>query len=113
MGTDRPAGASKPYMGQLEAAWVDPAVLRDVARAYDSVADTVAAARKHLARLTFDGAVAGRSHTARGEAVRRSVDQIDVALRRWSAVNDEIAAALRVTADRYAESDARAGRRLG
>ncbi|HET7739565.1 MAG TPA: type VII secretion target [Mycobacterium sp.] len=100
-------------MGHLDAARVQVAALRDAARDYDSLADTVATARSHLAGLTFDGAVAGRSHAARGDALRASLGQIDEAMQRWTAANAGIAAVLRLSADRYADVDARSASRLG
>ena len=100
-------------MGQLDVARVQVATLRDAAREYDSIADAVAAARSHLAGLTFDGAVAGRSHGARGDTLRARLGQIDDAMRQWSTASAGIAAALRLSADRYTDADARSARRLG
>jgi hypothetical protein len=100
-------------MGQLDVARVQVAMVRDAAREYDSIADAVAQARSHLAGLTFDGAVAGRSHAARGDALRARLGQIDDAMRHWSTASAEIAAALRLSADRYADADVRSARRLG
>ena len=100
-------------MGQLDAARVQVAVLRDAARDYDSIADTVAVARSHLAGLTFDGAVAGRSHAARGDALRVRLRQLDEAMARWAAASTGVAAALRRSADGYADVDARSAGRLG
>jgi Excreted virulence factor EspC, type VII ESX diderm len=101
-------------MGQSDAARVDVAALLDVARGYDALADAVdAAARSHLMRLSFGGAVAGRSYTAQGDAVRRSVEHAGDALRLWSRACVEIASALRASADRYVEADARGARRVG
>lgn len=88
-------------------------MLRDAARDYDAIADAVAAARSHLAGLTFDGAVAGRSHCARGDALRARLGQIDDAMQRWTTASADTAAALRLAADRYSEVDARSARRLG
>ncbi|BBY28381.1 type VII secretion target [Mycolicibacterium sediminis] len=99
-------------MGQLDAARVDVAVLRDVARGYDAVAEAVTGARSHLAGLTFDGAVAGRSHSARGDALRRAIDGIDATMRRWAETAAETATALRTSADDYVRTDDDAARRL-
>lgn len=99
-------------MGQLDAARVQVAVLRDAARDYDSIADTVAVARSHLAGLTFDGAVAGRSHAARGDALRARLRQLDEAMARWTAASTGAAAALRTSADAYSDVDARSAHRL-
>jgi hypothetical protein len=101
-------------MGQSDAARVDVAALVDVARGYDALADAVdAAARTHLTRLSFDGAVAGRAYTARGDALRHSVELIGDGMWRWARACVEIASVLRASADRYVEADARAGRRVG
>ena len=101
-------------MGQPEFARVDVAALHAVGRQYEAVADMVdGAVRRHLTGLVFDGAVAGRAHAARGDALRAAVDHVADQLRQWSRAAAEIAAALRASADRYAEADAGAARRLG
>lgn len=93
---------------------MDVAALHTVARQYEAAADIVdGAVRTHLAGLGFDGAAAGRMHAARGDALRISVDHVVDQLRLWSRAAAEIAAVLRVSADRYAEADARAARRVG
>jgi hypothetical protein len=100
-------------MGQPDAARVDVAALLGVARQYEACADIVdGAVRTHL-NLEFDGAGAGRMHIARGDALRASVDRVVDQLRQWSRASREIAAALRASADRYAEADARAAQRVG
>jgi hypothetical protein len=101
-------------MGESDAARVDVAALLDVARGYDALADTVdAAVRVHLTRLSFDGAVAGRAYTARGDALRNSVEQVADGMRLWARASVEIGSALRASADRYVEADARGARRVG
>lgn len=101
-------------MGQPEVARVDVAALHAIARQYEVAADIVdGAARTHLTGLRFDGATAGRMHAARGDAVRTAVGGVVDQLRQWSRAAAEIAAALRASADRYAEADARAAGRLG
>jgi hypothetical protein len=101
-------------MGQPDVALVDVAGLHAVARQYQAAADVVdGAVRTHLAALTFDGAVAGRAHVARGDALNAAVAHVVDQLRQWSRAAAEIAAALRASADRYAEADARAARRVG
>jgi len=101
-------------MGQPEVARVDVAALHAVARQYEAAADIVeGAVRTHLTGLVFDGAAAGGAHVARGDAIRTTVDHIVDQLRQWSRAAVEIAAALRASADRYAEADASSARRVG
>jgi excreted virulence factor EspC (type VII ESX diderm) len=101
-------------MGQPEVARVDVAALHAVAHQYEAVADIVdSAMRTHLSGLMFDGATAGRMHVARGDALRAAVDRVVDQLRQWSRAAKEIAASLRASADRYAEADTGAARRLG
>ncbi|KUI09420.1 hypothetical protein AU191_05460 [Mycolicibacterium acapulense] len=101
-------------MGGTDAARVDTATLLGVARQYQGAADALdAAVRTHLSGLVFDGAGAGRSYAAGGDAVRSAVDDVVNQLRRWSRASAEIAVALGTCIDRYAEADARAADRLG
>jgi hypothetical protein len=101
-------------MGQPDVARVDVAALHAIARQYEAAADIVeGAVRTHLTALVFDGAAAGRMHVAHGDGLRTSVDHVVDQLGQWSRAATEIAAALRVSADRYAEADARAARRVG
>lgn len=100
-------------MGQTDAARVDLPALLDIARQYQAAADTLdGAVRTHLSGLAFDGATAGRMHVTRGDAVRAAVNHVVDQLRQWSRASTEIAAALRASADRYADADARAARRV-
>jgi hypothetical protein len=100
-------------MGQPDVARVDVAALHAVARQYEAAADIVdAAVRTHLTGLVFDGAAAGRIHVARGDALRAAVDHVVDQLGQWSRAAAEIAAALRASADRYAEADANAASRV-
>ena len=101
-------------MGERDVARVDVAALLGVAGEYDAAADAVdAVVRTQLAGLAFGGAVAGRMHIARVEAVRVAVDVVVDRLGAWSRTSAEIAAALRTSAYRYDEADARSGRRVG
>jgi hypothetical protein len=101
-------------MGERDAARVDVAALLGVAGEYEFVADAVdAVVRTRLVDVQFGGAAAGRMHVARGEAVRFAVEGIADRMREWSRASAEIAAALRNTAVRYDEADARAGRLVG
>jgi Excreted virulence factor EspC, type VII ESX diderm len=86
----------------------------DAARQYNAAADIVdTAIRTHLTGLRFDGAVAGRIHTAQGDALRNAIDDVVDRLHQWSRAATEIAAELRSCADRYVDVDARGARRLG
>jgi hypothetical protein len=101
-------------MGQPEVARVDLAALHAVARQYEAAAGIVdGAVRTHLTGLGFDGGAAGRMHVARGDAVHAAVERMVDQLRQWSRAATEIAAALRASADRYAEADIRAAERVG
>jgi len=93
---------------------VDVAAVLAVARQYEMAGDALdAAVRTHLSGLAFGGAEAGRLHVARGDAVHVALDRISDGLRAWARACAEIASALRVSADRYAEADISAGRRVG
>lgn len=101
-------------MGERDAARVEVAALRAAAGQYESAAHLVdGAARTHLSGLVFDGAGAGRAHVTRGDALRRAVDEVADRVRDWSIASSEIAALLRLSADRYADADTDAARRVG
>lgn len=101
-------------MGETDAARVDVAALRGIAREYQGIADAIDdAVRAQLTALVFDGAAAGRLYTGHGDAVHTGVDDIVDGLRQWSRSSAEIAATLRASAERYAEADARAAQRIG
>jgi len=86
----------------------------DAARQYDAAADIVdTAIRTHLTGLRFDGAAAGRMHTAHGDALRLAVDDVVARLRQWSRAATEIAVELRACVDRYVDIDSAGARRLG
>ncbi len=101
-------------MGSAGVARVDAAAVRAVAREYEEAATLVdRALQDHLVELRFGGATAGRVHQARGDGLATAVDALGVALRHWSRAATEIAAALRTSADRYQEADARSADRVG
>ena len=88
--------------------------MRDVARQYDAAAEMVdAAVRTHLSGLRFDGAVAGRVHAAKGDALRLAVDDLARRLQQWVRASAEVAAELCSSADRYYDVDARSAARIG
>lgn len=101
-------------MGTAGAARVDTVALHAIAREYETAATIVdAALRTHLSGLEFGGATAGRAHAAHGDAVRDALSGVAAELRQWSRAATEIAVALRASADRYRDADARAGERVG
>ena len=101
-------------MGEPDAARVDVAALRDVARQYETAADIVdAAVRTHLTGLRSTGRPRAACHVAHGDALRAARRRSGAPLRQWSRAAAEIAADLRSSADRYADADARAARRVG
>lgn len=90
-------------------AHVDTAGLRAAAQRFAVAADALdAASRVQLSRLRFDGDVAGRSHVADGGAVRTALHRLVAEVAQWSRAAEEVAAALRVTADRYGDAELRA-----
>lgn len=101
-------------MGDVTAASLDGAALASVAAGYDAVADDLdSVVRDRLRGPVFDGASAGHTHVADGDAVRTAVDEVTDGLRQWSRASAEVAAVLRSSVDRYAVADARAAARVG
>lgn len=101
-------------MGERDAARVDVMAVLGVARGFDAIADMIdAEVGAHLTRSSFDGAVAGRSHAARGEALRNAIADLTDQMRTWSRSCSEISSALRVSADAYVGVEALGARRLG
>ncbi|MEE6165113.1 MULTISPECIES: type VII secretion target [unclassified Mycolicibacterium] len=98
-------------MGEVDAAHVDVGALLDVARQHDVAADLVESCVGMA--LRFDGATAGREHTASGEALRTALDERIAPLRQWARAAGEVAALLRSTTDRYVAADAGAAARVG
>ena len=101
-------------MGTAGAARVDTAAVRAIAREYESAAAILdGAVRTHLSDLDVGGATAGRAYVAHGDAVRAALVAVTMSMRQWSRATMEIAAVLRVSADRYQDADASAARRVG
>ncbi|WP_458319595.1 type VII secretion target [Mycolicibacterium brisbanense] len=98
-------------MGEVDAAHVDVGALLDVARQYDAAAEIVESCVG--VRLRFDGATAGREHTASGETLRTALDERIAPLSQWARAVGEVAAVLRSTTDRYVAADAGAATRVG
>ena len=104
----------QPDMGQPGATRVDVGALRAIAREYETAALIVdAAVRTHLGDFAFGGAVAGRAYIAHGETLRAAMDGVVTSLRQWSRAAVEVATALRSSAERYQDADARAAERVG
>lgn len=92
---------------------LDSAEVHRVANRVADVADLIdGAIGKHLAQLNFDGTRAGRGYPASGEAIRTALDRLAVELAQWSRAAAEIAVALRIGVDRYAEADVLAAARI-
>ncbi|MGF2946941.1 type VII secretion target [Mycobacterium sp. Lab-001] len=70
------------------------------------------AVEEHLARLAFSGAGAGRPFAARGDALRAGLQRLAAELSQWSRASVAVAVALRASADRYADAELCAARRI-
>jgi Excreted virulence factor EspC, type VII ESX diderm len=97
-------------MGERNSVRVDVAAVRAAADRFDSVADDLNRAAR--VSLGFDGSVAGRGHTAEGDALRVALNQVLADLTGWARAAAEIAAALRAGADRYVDADLGATARI-
>lgn len=85
-----------------------------MANGFEAVAELIGDAAQHrMAELGFDGATAGRAHADRGDALRAALYRLAGELAQWSRAAGGIAAALRVTADRYADAELGAAARIG
>ncbi|MBS4728901.1 hypothetical protein MSM1_11370 [Mycobacterium sp. SM1] len=101
-------------MGYRNAASIDVAAVRAVAGHFHASAEILdEAVRNHLARLAFSGTAAGRAHIARGDALHTALTRLAVEVAQWSRATGEIALALRVSADRYADAELRVAARIG
>lgn len=98
-------------MGTADAARVDTAAVRAIAREYETVA-AILDARTRLADVDVGGATAGREYVAHGDALRAALFDLASSLRQWSRATVEIAAALRASADRYQDADSVAAGRI-
>ena len=88
---------------------VDTAAVRAAAQRFDAAADVLAGAS--LNRLHFGGSMAGRVHTAHGDALHSALELLAAGVTQWSRAAAEVAGALRVTADRYSDAELRAAAR--
>lgn len=102
------------HMGTAQAARVDTAAVRAIAREYDTAAAILdSAAHTHLGGLDVGAATSGRAYVAYGDALRGALAELASSLRQWSRAATEIAAALRVSADHYQDADSYAAGRVG
>ncbi len=100
--------------GTQNAVLADVAAMRVIADRVDASAQLLeSAARINLSRLRFGGATAGRAHTGRGDAMRAALNRLAGEVSQWARASSEIAVALRVAADRYADAEARSVSRIG
>jgi hypothetical protein len=92
---------------------IDVPATHRVANQFAMAAEFIDRARlDHLARLAFGGAGAGRAHTARGDALRAELARLAAQVSQWSRASTEIAAALRSSAERYADAELYAAARI-
>lgn len=92
---------------------IDVAATYRVAQQFGAAAEVIdRALGDQLTRLSFGGAVAGRAHTARGDSLRSELQRLAGQLSQWSRVSDQIATALRASADRYADAELYAAARI-
>ncbi len=99
-------------MGHGESVHADVGELLDAARRCDALAELVDGVVRQLDRLAFDGSVAGVAHAARGDAVRRAVDDIVDQVLEWARALREVGSALAASGRRYVEADVAAAARL-
>ncbi len=92
---------------------IDLPAARRVANQFALAAEFIdRAVSDHLSRLAFGGASAGRTHTARGDALRVELERLVAQVAQWSRASAEIAAALRSSAERYADAELYAAARI-
>jgi len=100
-------------MGQRDA-FVDVAAVHAIANRFDDTSHLIdAAVRTHFGGLLFDGASAGRMYVGQGDAIRFALHRLSGELVQWVRATAEIASALRISADRYAEADHYAAAGIG
>lgn len=91
---------------------IDVSATYRVAGQFDAAAELIDHAVADLTRLEFGGAVAGREHTARGDALHAALQRLTAELSQWSRSCGEIAVTLRAGADRYADAEMYAAARI-
>ncbi|MEB4208253.1 hypothetical protein [Mycobacterium sp. 94-17] len=104
-------GGARPVA--IAATQVDVAATQRVANQFALAADLVdRAVSDHLSRLSFGGSGAGRTHAARGDALRVELERLVIQVSQWSRASAEIGAALRSSAERYADAELYAAARI-
>lgn len=92
---------------------VDVAATHRAAEQFGAAADIIERALSdQLSRLSFGGPSAGRAHTGRGDALRVELERLVAQVAQWARASTEIAAALRSSADRYADAELYAAARI-
>jgi hypothetical protein len=99
-------------MGERDVARIDPSALREMARRYQSVSDSLVGGVAPLLRWSFGADRAGRDHGARGQALRLELEASCEQIGKWSRSAAETAVALQVTVDRYLVADAAVAARI-
>lgn len=90
---------------------MDAGALRRVAGEFDRIGELIETTTR--VSLGFGGGQAGRAYVVDGDALRRALEPRPVELSQWSRATAEIAAGLRLGADRYVEADRIAAERIG
>ena len=95
-------------------AFVDAAAVHAVADRFDDAAHLIdGAVRTHFGRLAFDGTTSGRAYIGQGDALRFALHRLAGELTQWARASMEVGAALRASANRYADADQLAAARIG
>lgn len=104
-------GGTRPVA--IASTQIDVPAAQRVANQFAMAAEFVdRAVSDHLSRLAFGGGVAGRTHAARGDALRAELERLVAQVSQWSRASAEIAAALRSSAERYADAELYAAARI-
>lgn len=107
----KPVGGTRPVA--IAEMRIDASATQRVANQFAMAAEFIdRAVDDHLARLAFGGAGAGRTHSARGDALRVERERLVAQVAQWSRATAEIAVALRSSAERYADADLYAAARI-
>jgi hypothetical protein len=95
-------------------AFVDAAAVHAAADRFDDAAHLIdGAVRTHFGGLAFDGTTSGRAYIGQGDALRFALHRLAGELTQWARASMEVGAALRASANRYADADQLAAARIG